>query len=240
MEYLWSDALSASSRTTTKTGNKKLPGWERSTEVQPSPYQQLDHQTCRRDFLRPRSSTVQRAVILYSKCSNSNETGKIAFYTKPGTIYEVLDRSPVNSRGWCLQERILSRRVIHFCEDQVYWECDTESYAEDGTVLDSTSSFKRQLADVEHSQTTILRGWHNLLEDYMRRNLSNPCDIFPAIAGLADTVRRYLPEKSYHAGIWEQELPFGLLWSTPVASDTRISAISRAPSWSWAAITCPS
>lgn len=28
-----------------------------------------------------------------------------------------------NSRGWTLQERHLSRRIIHFAENQIFWEC---------------------------------------------------------------------------------------------------------------------
>ncbi|KAF2014864.1 HET-domain-containing protein [Aaosphaeria arxii CBS 175.79] len=34
-----------------------------------------------------------------------------------------VDKAPVNKRGWVVQERILSPRVLHFCEDQVAWEC---------------------------------------------------------------------------------------------------------------------
>lgn len=34
-----------------------------------------------------------------------------------------LNASPLNRRAWVLQERYLSRRTIHFCENQVYGEC---------------------------------------------------------------------------------------------------------------------
>ncbi|KAF2806681.1 HET-domain-containing protein [Mytilinidion resinicola] len=30
---------------------------------------------------------------------------------------------PLNQRGWVLQERILSRRVLHFGHEQLFWEC---------------------------------------------------------------------------------------------------------------------
>ena len=33
------------------------------------------------------------------------------------------DKSPLRSRAWTLQERELSRRVIHFAKGQVLWEC---------------------------------------------------------------------------------------------------------------------
>jgi hypothetical protein len=34
-----------------------------------------------------------------------------------------VNRAPVNRRGWVLQERLSAPRVLHFCEDQVAWEC---------------------------------------------------------------------------------------------------------------------
>ena len=37
-----------------------------------------------------------------------------------------VDKSPLNKRAWVLQERVLSRRTIHFSANQTYWE-----YAED-------------------------------------------------------------------------------------------------------------
>ena len=32
-------------------------------------------------------------------------------------------QSPLNRRGWVLQERLLSPRILHFSKTQVYWEC---------------------------------------------------------------------------------------------------------------------
>lgn len=32
-------------------------------------------------------------------------------------------QSPLNSRGWVLQERALARRTIFFTANQMYWEC---------------------------------------------------------------------------------------------------------------------
>jgi len=34
-----------------------------------------------------------------------------------------LTREPLNQRGWVLQERILSPRVLHFGRGQLFWEC---------------------------------------------------------------------------------------------------------------------
>jgi hypothetical protein len=29
----------------------------------------------------------------------------------------------VNTHGWVLQEHLMAPRIIHFCEDQIAWEC---------------------------------------------------------------------------------------------------------------------
>ena len=34
-----------------------------------------------------------------------------------------VDKRELNTRAWVLQERALSRRTIHFAEEQTYWEC---------------------------------------------------------------------------------------------------------------------
>jgi hypothetical protein len=39
---------------------------------------------------------------------------------------------PLLSRGWVLQERLLSPRILHFCESELVWECREESLCECG------------------------------------------------------------------------------------------------------------
>jgi hypothetical protein len=34
-----------------------------------------------------------------------------------------IDHAPLNKRGWVSQERHLSRRIMHFAANQLYWEC---------------------------------------------------------------------------------------------------------------------
>lgn len=48
--------------------------------------------------------------------------------------------SPWNKRGWTLQEKILSRRCLRFDIDQVFWECQCDSWCEE-TVLETNSIF---------------------------------------------------------------------------------------------------
>jgi hypothetical protein len=34
--------------------------------------------------------------------------------------------APLNSRAWVFQERALSRRILHFANDQIYWQCPSK------------------------------------------------------------------------------------------------------------------
>jgi hypothetical protein len=46
-----------------------------------------------------------------------------------------VETARLNKRAWVLQERFLSRRTIHFAENQMYWECGEGVYCEDLTQL---------------------------------------------------------------------------------------------------------
>ena len=43
--------------------------------------------------------------------------------------------APLNKRAWVMQERVLSRRIIHFSDEQMYWECGEGVYCETLTRL---------------------------------------------------------------------------------------------------------
>jgi hypothetical protein len=36
---------------------------------------------------------------------------------------DYVDAGPLNQRAWVLQERVLSRRIIHFTKNGIYWTC---------------------------------------------------------------------------------------------------------------------
>lgn len=47
-----------------------------------------------------------------------------------------VEKALLNTRAWVLQERVLSRRTIHFSANQVYWECGEGVYCENFTRLE--------------------------------------------------------------------------------------------------------
>ena len=50
---------------------------------------------------------------------------------------EDVEQAVLNTRGWVLQERILSRRTIHFSANHIYWQCG------DGISCESLLALKR-------------------------------------------------------------------------------------------------
>jgi hypothetical protein len=46
-----------------------------------------------------------------------------------------VEKARLNTRAWVMQERVLSRRTIHFSNNQIYWECGEGVYCENLTRL---------------------------------------------------------------------------------------------------------
>ncbi|KAK5651867.1 hypothetical protein OQA88_11636 [Cercophora sp. LCS_1] len=164
---------------------------------------------------------------------------------------------PLARRGWCLQESVLSRRILFYGKHQIYWKCLTSFLASDGLCFESrkpspfqcmqdiTVSLQKELAlstscnsKLERVSETsnheqVLVEYYDLVEEYSRRQLSLPTDKFPAFSGLA---RRLSPTfGDYLAGIWAANIHRGLLWHMSWAGRfCRHVDIKRSPSWSWA------
>lgn len=54
-------------------------------------------------------------------------------YTRRDDVFDFernVDQAPLNKRGWVMQERLLSRRILHFGANMIYWECCIRSASE--------------------------------------------------------------------------------------------------------------
>lgn len=165
-------------------------------------------------------------------------------------------QSSLGRRGWALQEALLSRRTIYFAQDQIFWQCARRTVSEDGTLdlqyrtakeLWKFKSQNRRRNSHDPSVQTSLRNiWWKLVEDYSSRQLSRKTDKLAALAGITT----FFHERSTGAplaGLWVQDLHFGLLWTTkqPVSEALDVQDKSRPehlhdiPSWSWLSIDGP-
>ncbi|KAF2016812.1 heterokaryon incompatibility protein [Aaosphaeria arxii CBS 175.79] len=154
----------------------------------------------------------------------------------------------INTRGWVLQERLLSPRVLHFGERQLFWECRQKDAAEvsPGGLSHKSSRCPRlkDLAphgvivnDETNSDATAYNYWVQIVRTYTACQLSYPNDKLVALSAIAKVMRDILRDE-YVAGMWRRYLGFELLWS--VRGDlTRFASRPqkyRCPSWSWAAV----
>jgi hypothetical protein len=126
-----------------------------------------------------------------------------------------VDQAPVNTRAWVLQERLLCPRVLHFCYDQIAWECSEFDAAEsrpdgmpnfqfsrDGLIKDSRIKGLDPQIDGKLLREGRLKGysdpvphlapkiyafelWRRIIELYSRTGLTNHQDKLIAISGIA-------------------------------------------------------
>ncbi|KAJ4397688.1 hypothetical protein N0V93_001921 [Gnomoniopsis smithogilvyi] len=109
--------------------------------------------SCHDGFLYPRLS-FRRASIPYYHPENGISDGHLLLQlTEYSTSqYESdIEQSWWNFRGWTLQERLLSRRVLYFCSDRLYFECKiAELVRPEGDAVQGLSSLM-SFFDVEYA-----------------------------------------------------------------------------------------
>jgi hypothetical protein len=146
--------------------------------------------------------------------------------------------SPLSSRGWVFQERLLSPRVLLFGREELMWECRKGDVCEcSSIVLDTSYELGRQSAsyDCLRSSSSVEEleySWELLVEEYSAKSLTKVGDIFPALQGLAKVVSPVMGH--YLAGHWNASLVHSLVWYRTFHATVRVADRRCAPTWSWA------
>ncbi|EMT71218.1 hypothetical protein FOC4_g10009716 [Fusarium odoratissimum] len=157
-----------------------------------------------------------------------------------------LESAPLNTRGWVMQERALSRRTLHFTKTQVYWECGNGLHCERLFKLSNPQSALFADSDFPKAILKYYKGgritlFQNLYEKYSRLNFSYTSDRPVAILGLEKHLSSVLQTRGGF-GVFEQYLARSLLWSRP--ENIYLNSITfqddyHVPSWSWMAYEGP-
>lgn len=178
-----------------------------------------------------------RTYVRLTQTTNNDASGSILACRVPvrRTSDEAsgldLPHEPICQRGWTFQERVLSRRVLHFSTEQVYFECLRETRSEEG-LRSFCSTYKRHFLGTNMD----LYNWYRYVELYSTRDLTYPADKLPAISGIAKVFKDQL-QGEYMAGLWRGDAHRGLLWMTYGSPSGRKAPTEyRAPSWSWASV----
>lgn len=148
---------------------------------------------------------------------------------------------PLLRRAWAFQERLLSPRVAHFADRELYWEClgraacecggwSTEKFSKADLVGPGEQPDDGPSGGVSSSAWARPRSrWRRLVRRYCLRSLTYDRDIFPALQGVA---KRFQDELgvAYYAELWGDSLIEDLLWAH--RDGTTKGRPYRAPSWS--------
>lgn len=245
------------------------------------------------------SPSADDGLVRY-KAKTLSEEAKIPYRSKDGTplghffvtadkprdFVQDVTQGELNQRAWCLQARALSRRTLHFGNDQLFWECDAGVWSEASaievpqeTISDPMMKwranfllFKRgvespgrvSISTRVKTQPTaamlvmpkIYQLWYSLVAQYTSRNLPRDKDKSSAIAGLAYIFACLISQRqgttgptkprpdTYLCGLWQNDLPYGLVWSSGSFHKWRMKfakypSSPRAPSWSWMSVDGP-
>ena len=198
-------------------------------------------------------------TIVYLRVVQRSEPRKGGVAHKLYNLSETSSMCTLDKRGWCFQERLLAKRILHVGQSELAWECIQTTACECQTEPTGNAEFGRwkselikQAAteiDAESSRTdkTATRWvWTNVVGEFTKRDLTYEKDRLDALAGMAMTMK---PDAAadYVCGLWRSDLVRWLCWSVgrhdgrpdddspPVVSRRQPSYC--APTWSWASVT---
>lgn len=166
---------------------------------------------------------------------------------RPQTHRNLEDRASTNyqsidQRGWTMQERLMSRRVLHFTTDEMVWECNELTECE---CRRQSQKVPRALAPGRIKDMDSLYDlWRVLVLAYTKRMLSHDMDKLLALRGLVTKFQQMMRSLSsdgtadeYLAGLWRGDLAAQLAWKPPVKAD--LEAFARATNFKKAAEHTP-
>jgi hypothetical protein len=107
-------------------------------------------------------------------------------------------------------------------------------------VDDKLSSKVSPASGTDAELIQLFNAWYDLVMLYGKCDMTKESDVFPAISGIAKAIANATGSR-YVAGLWQQDLHRGLLWTAPSSTNSKSDLRNyRAPSWSWASLrrTC--
>ncbi|RGP74677.1 heterokaryon incompatibility [Fusarium sporotrichioides] len=164
----------------------------------------------------------------------------------------------VHSRGWTLQEQLLSTRILYFGGGMLHFECLHDYVVEanpGGEIrrrfnhddeLEKRRDTKNALQGVVttrntrpfriHEKTPSFELWKQQVEEFTRRSLTKASDRLPAFNAISKSLSRAIGCNPL-CGIWDGEkLLESLCWKTKNRLPTPTSS-PGIPSWTWIAGT---
>ncbi|KAI0533970.1 HET-domain-containing protein [Xylaria digitata] len=168
-----------------------------------------------------------------------------------------LERTPWNSRGWTMQERVMSRRALVFLEEQVYWVCREATFCEESYLENENLRFNRfhegateltlrrsfrNFYEPDDDQVQFWKTYQSLVANYTRRIFTYQGDAFDGFLSVLQGLST-LSGDSFAWGLPRSHFEQGLLWSSfsclrrrkeySTLPMTSMQVKVPFPSWSW-------
>ncbi|KAI0555726.1 heterokaryon incompatibility protein-domain-containing protein [Xylaria curta] len=180
-------------------------------------------------------------------------------------FYDDVQVGPLSQRGWTLQERILSRRLLHFGTDQLHWECQSATASEKNpfaaaeTVrpgIDPATVFRSRqvygmmgLGDLidDNNTTQKILSYGSRSSAHVQATISAWQTLVCAYSKRAITdPGDKLPAIAGLIKAFEERFDAKIVWGLNIADKTGAliwsvkhgtrALMERAPSWSWIAV----
>jgi hypothetical protein len=223
---------------------------------------------CSRGFLTTPPLTEDPAsylfgpVALRAKTTTEGALGTIQALREADYFNTHRKREPIVQRGWTLQESLLSRRLLIFSSQHLYFSCNIANASCGGReplpkprftgVYESRVPGVNTISNLQRIYPAAST-WDKVVNEYTQRRLGFFGDKLPAISAMAASLVRMAKDERaedlrYCAGLmfdldgkgwgWKGEL----LWAvTQPATPLAITGTGCAssPSWSWASLLAP-
>jgi hypothetical protein len=196
--------------------------------------------------------TNEEVEPLFRSAKDSKNKSLYIFPDGGDKQHGIRPKGVLDTRGWILQEQLLSPRILYYGHQQLYWDCIDQSASEVSplgvSLLDDTNSgetwafrlIRRTIAgdgDPRMLAKLIADVWIYVVENYSARALTKQSDKLIALQGVITALKSVLQLSSV-AGMWEQGLWKQLTWwvARPAITTAPRTPPFPAPTWSWLSI----
>ncbi|KAL3301807.1 tol protein, partial [Colletotrichum asianum] len=142
---------------------------------------------------------------------------------------------PLFNRGWIYQEMRLSHRVLHFCGQEVIWDCRSVTLRRNESGSNEHRPPPPPPPPSQGISSTVICHIEFLHKDQIYSGITDE-DRMAALAGIVKRIQNHHRMGKYLIGLWEESLIMDLCWARGRESSLDSRRKLRYPSWSWASM----
>ncbi|EKJ73217.1 hypothetical protein FPSE_06641 [Fusarium pseudograminearum CS3096] len=214
---------------------------------------------CHTGLFQPRSVRISHPVPLNIWQPKTERKANASHALTPQWLErEVKTSGPVHSRGWTLQEQLLSKRILYFGGGMLHFECLHDYVVEANPGGEYRQSANKRADDLQtrrHAKKALQGAtncdsvssatrwrmqpfelWKQQVREFTRRSLTRATDRQPAFDAISKSLATAVGCNPL-CGIWNGDKLFeSLCWQTKNCADAPLN-LPNIPSWTWLACT---